>query len=195
MRYIEQNQNVTMEYEVIIDEEKLRKIIQELNEKCSHVIRQSTRVTSGSREEALEKISSDDRSDINVTSVYDADTLGDGYEFLMGFTRPHFVFECEYSYRQPPYLAYLLTGILNSYPSNKDMTDTINLLINYENDKELKSYRDRMEREGITKEVYDEYELLYGLYQAARDSIKGKLVSEVIHYYNDENDKGKRLGR
>ena len=70
MRYIEQNQNVTMEYEVVIDEEKLKSIINELNEKCSRVVKKDAKVTSSSIEEAMAKITSPNKTDISIKKYY-----------------------------------------------------------------------------------------------------------------------------
>lgn len=193
MKYIKQNQNVMMEYEVLIDVEKLESIIKELNEKCSYVIKKNARVTSSSIEEALEKITLD-KSTINFTKIFDVLDLGSDFEFLKSFTKPQFVFEYEFDYRQPPYLSYLLTTILKSYNSDVDMTVLLDNLLNYEESDEINSYKEKMSEEGITEELYSKYELLCGLYQAARECIKTKLISEVIHY-NDNDDKGKVLGK
>ena len=194
MRYIEQNQNVTMEYEVVIDEDKLKSIINELNEKCSRVVKKDAKVTSSSIEEAMAKITSPNKTDISIKNILNALDLGDEYEFLKRFTKPQFVFEYEFNYRQAPYLAYLLTVILGSYHTNADMTRYLDELVDYENGEELNSYKKKMAEEGITQELYSEYELLYGLYQAAKECFRKKLKSEII-VYDDENDLGKRLGK
>ena len=193
MKYYRENENVRMEYDVILDVAKLEKIIKTLDEECSNEIKKTARVTSSSIEEALAKITTNDKSSINFTQIFDALELGSDYDFLKAFTKPQFVFEYEFNYVQPSYLAYLLRTILSNNNTNTDMTSTLNLLFDYENSEELNSYKEKMANEGITQETYFKYELLSSLYQAARDSIKGKLVCEVIHYENDEKDLGKRL--
>jgi hypothetical protein len=183
-----------MEYEVVIDEEKLKSIINELNEKCSRVVKKDAKVTSSSIEEAMAKITSPNKTDISIKNILNALDLGDEYEFLTRFTKPQFVFEYEFNYRQAPYLAYLLTVILGSYHTNADMTRYLDELVDYENGEELNSYKKKMAEEGITQELYSEYELLYGLYQDVKECFRKKLKSEII-VYDDDNDLGKRLGK
>ena len=194
MRYIEKNENVTREYEVIINVEKLNEIVNELNEKCSHVIKKTAKITSGSQEEALNKISSYCKKAINILSVLDANALSDDYSFLRKFSKPQYVFEYEFDYTQTPYLSYLLTLLINNYRMDIDFTEYLKQLVDYENGAELNAYKEKMAEEGITEKLYSEYELLYGLYQAAKDCFRIRLLSETITYDEDKALE-KRLGK
>ena len=75
-----------------------------------------------------------------------------------------------------------------------DFTEYLKQLVDYENGDELNSYKEKMAKEGITEELYSEYELLYGLYQAAKDCFRIRLLSETITYDEDKALE-KRLGK
>ena len=105
MKYIVEDKNVTKEYAIIIDGEKLEKIIKELNEKCCRAIKKTVRVTSGSKEEAIAKINSTDNHGINI--VNEVNSL-DNYKHLQEFAKKQYVYECEFYYKQISYLEYIL---------------------------------------------------------------------------------------
>lgn len=57
MRYIEQNDNEIKEYEIeIADLELYKKIISDLEKKCSTIVKRNTKVTGNTRNEAISKI-------------------------------------------------------------------------------------------------------------------------------------------
>ena len=205
MKYIEKNESVTREYEVVINDVELENIIKELNENCCRAIKKSVRVTSGSKEEAIKRINSANNHGINVVRELE---MGDSYNHLKTFSKPQYVYECEFYFKQVSYLAYLLTIALNSYRSKLGFTTddnrTIDLILNYENNEELKSYKERMAEQGITEDLYFEYEnnkdfdfeLLKELYEKAKECFRLVLISETIHY-DDAIDQNRvyKLGR
>lgn len=183
MRYIEKNENETNEYDVIINEKGLAEIIKELNEKCCRSVKVSINVRA-----------QEDRAFENFN------TIGKGNIDIVKKTADNnstYFYECEYFRNQISYLAYLLGAVLSSYRSNADMSYVINQLIDYENNDELKTYQERMARDGITKELFDEYEnnkdfdfaLLRQLYEKAKTCFKLVLQSKTIHYENGDNTK------
>ena len=195
MRYIENNDNVTREYEVIIDENKLSEVIKQLNEKCSRNVMKIMNVTSTTREKAIEKINATNKDGISVIrEVREADDTLSGQH----------MFECEICFVQNPYLAYLLNACLASYRSNADLSFVINQIIEYENNTELMTYPERLAKNGgmvNNPELYYEYvnnqdfdfELLRSLYQEAKDCFKLAMISETKYYEPDDNCK--KLGR
>jgi hypothetical protein len=195
MRYIEKNDNVTREYEVLIDENKLVEVIKKLNEKCSRSVMRIMNVTSTTREKAIEKINANNKDGISVIrEVREADDTLSGQR----------MFECEICFVQNPYLAYLLNACLASYRSNADLSFIINQLIEYENNDELKPYSVRLAEKGgmvNNQELYYEYEnnqdfdfeLLRNLYQEAKDCFKLAMISETKYYEPEDNCK--KLGR
>ena len=203
MIYIENNENVTREYEVLIDDGKLESVIKKLNEKCCRALKKTVRVTSNSKEEAIERINSTDNHGINIVREIE---LSDNYGHLKDFTKQQYIYECEFYYNQVSYLEYLLNIVLMSYRSkfgmSTDVSKSLNLILDYENNDELKTYQERMALEGITKELYFEYEnnkdfdfeLLHSLYQEAKECFKLKLVSETIHYDLENDAKVYKLG-
>ena len=205
MKYIEKNENVTREYEVFINDEELLKIVNELNEKCCRALKVSTNITAYNEEEAFEKINKIKKSE--VSSITKSE-LQEYNKSSVKTKKPIYLFECEYFRKQNTYLAYLLTTALRSYRSavgaSKDSDNTIGLLIDYANSDELKPYELRMAENGITKELFDEYEnnkdfdfaLLNELYEKAKECFKLVLVSEKINYENmDEKQRVYKLGR
>ena len=193
MKYIEENENVTREYKVIIDDEALSKIVDELNEKCCRAVKTSINVTAYDEEEAKEKIDRIKKGGIIILKKTEVPEYNKG---SFKGNKPLYLFECEYFIKQNPYLSYLLTTALRSYRStvgfNNGNDNTIKLLIEYANNDELKTYQERMAENGITKELYDEYEnnkdfdfaLLNELYEKAFGCFKLLLVSEKTDYKN-----------
>jgi len=196
MRYIEKENNVTKEYEVIIDDVELEKIIKELNARCCRIVKANTNVMSTSKEMAIDKISFNGNREVNIVKEIE---LADSQNHLNEFAKPQFIYECEYFYKQVTYLEYLLSIILRSYRSKNNANNSenaIKLLLNYENNDELIPYIERMARDGIKEDLLLEYEnnkdydfeLLNKLYQRAKDCFKLILISETIHYDNNENN-------
>ena len=109
MKYIEENENITREYEVKINVAELENIINELHEKCCRSVKKSVRVTSGSKEEAIEKINSSNNHGISVAREIG---LTDDFKYLKSFSRPQYIYECEFYFNQISYLEYLLSIIL-----------------------------------------------------------------------------------
>ena len=202
MKYIEENENITREYEVTIDDAELEKIIKELNEKCCRAVKKTVRVTSGSKEEAIKKINSSNNHGISVVREIE---LTDDFKYLKSFSKPQYIYECEFYFNQISYLEYLLSVLLSSYRSKSNYVANnnraIKLLIDYENNEELKTYEERMAEHGITPELFSEYEnnkdfdfeLLKNLYQRAKECVRLVLLSEVIHY-SEESEKVYKLG-
>ena len=101
----------------------------------------------------------------------------------------------------------MLTIALSSYRSKSgfvtDNNRAIDLIMDYENHDELKTYQERMAEQGITQELFDEYEnnkefdfnLLNDLYQKAKNCFKLVLISETVHYDNDDNTRVYKLGQ
>lgn len=204
MNYTETNENITREYKVIIDDAKLQSVIKELNEKCCRALKKTIRVTSSSKEEAIEKINSNNNYGISIVKEIE---LSDSFGHLKSFASPQYIYECEFYYNQISYLEYLLNIILTAYRSkygtSLDVSKSINLILDYENNDELKTYQERMANEGITKELYFEYEnnkdfdfkLLRELYQKAKECFKLVLISETINYDIEKEAKVYKLGR
>lgn len=204
MKYIEKNENVTREYEVVINDKELLEIVNELNAKCSRSLKVSTNVTAYDENEALEKINKIRKNEINSITKSELPEYNKG---SLNTNKPLYLFECEYFRKQNPYLAYLLTTALTSYRSivgaNVNSNNTIGMLVDYADSDELKPYEVRMARDGITKELYDEYEnnkdfdfaLLNELYEKAKKCFKLVLLSETISYDNvDEKQRVYKLG-
>ena len=117
-----------------------------------------------------------DMDSIKILSVQSPSELGEGYGHLDAFSKPHNVYECEYSYRQVPELSRLLEDIVINYNTDKDMTDVINEIKDYENSENM---------EKNTR--------LYELYIEALSLFKGVLVRETINYDDTEKEQAKRL--
>lgn len=196
MRYIEKNNNVTLEHEVIVNAEELANIIKELNEKCCRSVRVNVNVTAYQESEALEKINKIRKDDISVINKME---LPDYNKGSLNNSKTLYLFECEYFRKQISYLSYLLASVLSSSQSNNDITGVINQLKDYANEDELKTYQERMAENGITKELYDEYEnnkdfdfaLLHELYQRAKNCFRIVELNKTIHY---TNGRVKKLG-
>lgn len=201
MRYIEKEDNITREYDVKINDVELEKIVDELNEKCCRALKKTVNVTGYNKKEAREKIASINKDGINIVSRKEVS------EDLANQTKCPYVYECEYFCKQPSYLAYLLNIILKNYRTNRNyiLTDdkAMNLLIDYINNDELKPYTERMAEEGITEDLYFEFEynkdfdfeLLYDLYKKALECFSLVLVSETTRYNPyDKNAKTYKIG-
>ena len=162
------------------------------------------RVTGSSEEEAMERINSTDNHGISVVRKID---FSEGFNHLKNFNKQQYIYECEFYFKQISYLEYLLNIALNSYRAKSNYVAnnnrTINLINDYENSDELKTYQERMAENGITQELFDEYEnnkdfdfnLLNELYQRAKKCFKLVLMSETIHYESvKDNPRVYKLG-
>lgn len=193
MKYIENNEKVTKEYNVLLDEKKLKDIIYELNSKCCRKVKKIEKVGCNSEKEVLARFKSSDIEDVHIVNM----TMQTD-----GNNPCKYVCEVMFYYEQLPTLSYILNRILSYRMSdeNKDVTDAINALIAYKDNDELKSYYVRMAQEGITEELYYEYEnnkdfdfeLLNSLYKASLGCFENELVSKTIHYV--DNRVVKKLG-
>ena len=204
MKYIEKNDNVIREYEVVIDDEKLSSIVEELSQKCCRASKVSANVTAYDENEAIDKLNKISKSEINFIKKSELESYGKSSQ---NGGKQQYLYECQFFYKQNPYLYYILTCALKSYRStvgsNSDSDNTINMIIDYADSDELKPYEVRMAEEGITKELFDEYEnnkdfdfaLLNELYQKAKECFKLILISEKINYENiDEKQRVYKLG-
>ena len=186
MKYIEEDENVTLEYEIVIDELELKKVIEELNEKCCRSVKVNVNIRA-EEDRALENFNSIGKKAVDIVRKGED-------------SKNKYFYECEYYRKQVSYLQYLLSGLMHNYRRSADVSGAVRQLIAYENSDELKTYQERMAENGITQELYDEYEnnknfdfaLLRELYKRARDCFKLILVSKTIHYTT--NEKVKKLG-
>ena len=185
MRYIEENDNEVVEYELIINDlEGFKEIIDDLNEKCSHIVKTRNNVVGTSREQVLEKINSRNPEGIRIISEVE-----DAEPYLKG----QHMYEVEIVYKQGPTLAYLLDSILREYKRNVDITGAIKNLVEFGKDgKGLQPYIDRMEKEGMTPEVYFEYELVREAYEKATSLLEMKPIKKTINYGENEERKSFR---
>ena len=188
MRYIEKNDNVTREYEVVIDEKELANVIQELNEKCCRALKVVVNVRA-KEDRALENFNSIGKNDVDIVrKVYDQGAVEKDKKYF---------YECEYYRLQIPYVSYLLAAALSSYHSDVDLSFVLDRLIECQKSDELKTYQERMAENGITKELYDEYEhnkdfdfnLFRELYQRAMSCFRLILKSKTFYYNTEENVK------
>ena len=186
MKYIENDGQVTREYEVKINTSELEKVIKELEEKCYRVVSKKTKVAAKNENEALDKLNVMDKSKITVNKLVD---ISDKYPKEVNSTGLH-IFDCEYLCRQNSYLVYILETILSNYRSSLEFKNQnyrfIDLLIQYENNDELKPYDERMKEyedelskfadiEGDSKEI---------LYQK---KLKETMASTLIEMKNNPN--------
>ena len=221
MKYIENDGQVTREYEVKINTKELENVISELASKCYRIVSKETRVAANSEKEAIEKINSMDRKGIrineltNISKDYPKEVLSSGLQ----------IFVCEYLYKQNSQLVYILETILSNYRSSLDFKNQnykfIDLLINFENNDELKTYEERLKNykeevlnaredgqlqnkvkekvESIMQEMeYNKdynFALLNELYNRAKECFSLVLVAETVHYKDlDKNPKVYKLG-
>lgn len=201
MKYIEENENTTREYEVKINDIELERIIGELEKRCCRAKNVSINVTASNEEEALQKLNVIKKNEVDIVKkneVFDNKIKPAGPKSYM--------YECKYYYQQVPYLSHLLTVILTYYryqPKTADITKTIDSLLEYKDSNELKPYEELMAMNGVTEELYLEYEhnknfdfvFLNGLYEEAMKCFTLKLVSETKHYNDEESAKIYKLGR
>ncbi len=194
MKYIEKNEKVTKEYEVLFNEEELVNIISELNNKCCRRVKKIEKVGCNSEKEALARFSSNGIHDVHVIGK----TMQNN-----GNNPCKYIYEVMFYYEQLPSLSYILNSILRAYrviDKEIDVTEAINQLIAYKNSDELKPYQARMGETGISEELYLEYEnnkdfdfeLLSELYQKSLSCFQAELVSKTIHY--TDNRVVKKLG-
>ena len=188
MKYIEEKENVTREYEVIIDDVALSKIVEELNEKCCRAVKVSINVRA-QKDRAYENFNTIGKSGVDIVRRVEDST---GKETMS-------LYECEFFRKQNPQLSYILTTALRSYRSTVGYSindNTIKMLLEYANSEELKPYQVRMAENGITQELYDEYEnnkdfdfaLLNELYEKAKECFKLLLISEKTDYKDVDKD-------
>lgn len=194
MKYFEKNDNVIEGYEILFDEVELANIIKELNEKCSRKVKVTVNI-SAQEDRALENFKTLGKDIIEVTKKEENNAFGNVN------SGKRYSYECEYFREQPSQLSCILGKILScKNRPNEDVTDTIEDLLAYKDNDELKPYEMRMAEKGITQDLYFEYEnnkdfdfeLLYELYVKALGLFKKKLVSKTFDY----GDKGivKKLG-
>ncbi len=194
MKYIEENEYLTREFEVSINEAELERIKSELEKYCCRNKNVSINVTASDEKEAIQKVNSIKKNEVSV--VRKNEILNNEKKLINN--KAMYMYECQYYYQQIPYLAHLLNIILNSYryqPKIADITKAVDSLVEYENNDELKPYEWLMAKNGITEELYLEYEhnkdfdfkLLNDLYQQAKKCFTLVLISETIHY--DDEDK------
>ena len=193
MKYFETYENVTKEYDVVIDEKKAEEIIKKLDEEFSTIVTRTSMVSSNTMEEAMQKINAANVSDIKVLNVYEANELGDEYSFLNNFSKSQNVYECEYTYRQVPYLSHLLKIILNNYHTDNDVTSTMNEIKDYENSLDLNMYREKLDKGELTEDEYRKYGRFTAIYLDILGLFSGFLIRDTINYDNSKNDKPKRL--
>lgn len=187
MKYTENYENVTEEYKVIIDEERLKEIIKKLDEEFSVVVTTTNRVSGSTEEEAIQKINAYRASDIKVLKVYKPSELGEHYNFLNDFSKPQNVYECEYSYYQVSHLSYLLRSVLNAYHTNDDLTRTLNEIRDY--GKVLQN----VEPSKLTEEERDKYSRYCEVYNEILGLFNGKITRKTINYDEDLEQKVKKL--
>lgn len=175
MKYIEQTDNEKVEYEVIInDMEMLQKIINVLDEKCFHKVTKPAFVTGKSIDEVKKKIN-------YTTGIKIIKEVEDQEVYFKG----QHMYECELTYKQLSVLSGLLTSLLNNYYTGRDVTNSVNNLRVYENSIEMKTILDKMATDGITQELYSEYELLHEAYIKALSCFSVRPLSKTIYYGSD----------
>ena len=142
MQYIQNDGYVTYEYDVIIDEEKLRGIIKKLDESCYRVVNKKAQVSAPCKEEALRKLQREvNLAGVKVNGLIE---ISDGYKYFSGYSQELLFFDCDYLCKQSSNLVYILQRILANYSSQLDFKKQnnrlIDLLIGYANTDELKSF-------------------------------------------------------
>lgn len=212
MKYIENNGEITREYEVQINTKTLEEVIKELTEKCYRVVNRETKVFANNEEEAIEKINANDKSGIKVkglTNISEKDNRGE----TLGLQ----VFNCEYLYKQNSELVKILETILSNYRSTLGFKNQnyreIDRLIQFKDSEELVPYtvrllhlgeqtadaiksngkvdKDLEEKVNATIQEADnnkefDFTLLNDLYERAKDCFGFILVAETVHY-NDSS--------
>ena len=218
MKYIENNGNITREYDVLVDVNILEEIIIELDTKCYRIVHEKIKVAAYSKDEALKRLSSAINSaGIPVNGLIE---ISNGYQDLDGNSNLPLVFDCDYLCKKSSQLVYILQKIINNYTSTLDFKNEnnrlIDLLIGYKNSEELIPYYVRFKTLGEKignafnnndlKKLADyqietqqliiekrnnedfDFKLLSNLYQKAKDCFKLVLVSETVHYTYREKD-------
>lgn len=220
MKYIENDGQVTREYEVRINTRILETIIRELEAKCYKIVNKETKVAARNQEEAIEKVNAMDKTGIkvseltNISGEFPKEVLSSGLQ----------IFDCEYLFRQNSKLVYILETILSNYRSSLEFKNQnykfIDLLIQFENSDELKPYDERLKeykekllnsddveskmrlkekvestlQEMESNKEYD-FALLKELYEEAKECFSLILVAETVHYKDiDKNPKIYKLG-
>lgn len=175
MRYIEQNDNEIKEYEIeIADLELYKKIISDLEKKCSTIVKRNTKVTGNTRNEAISKINQVNTSGIRIVGeTHNSKIELDGLEGQN-------MYEVEYFARQDAFLTYLLKTILLNYETNADLSDTINILLDYKNSDEFKALTEVTITE-TTPEIFNKYNVLRDSYLAILECIKKRLIKTTIN--------------
>lgn len=176
MRYIEQIDNEIREYEIEIDDLELyKKIINDLEKKCSNIVKRNTKVTGNTRNEAISKINQVNTSGIKIVGeTHNSKIELDGLEGQN-------MYEVEYFARQDTFLAHILKTILSNYETNTDLSDTINILLDYENSDEFKDLT-KVQIDEVTPELFTKYFVLKDSYLAALECLKKRLIKTTINF-------------
>ncbi len=183
MRYIEENDNEVVEYELIIkDLEEFKKIIDELNENYSHEVSKRNNVVGTSREQVLEKINANNHEGIRI--------IGE-VETTKPYLKGQHMYEVEIVYKQGPVLAYLLEVLLKEYRRNVDVTGAIKNLIEY-GKSGLQYYINLMSKRGIRPGLFEEYEIMRGSYEKAMSLLEKRPIRKTINYGENEESKSFR---
>ena len=185
MRYIEENENEVVEYELIINNlEEFKEIIDNLNKNCSHIVKSRNNVVGTSSEQVLEKINAKNPEGIRI--------IGE-VENAKPYLKGQHMYEVEIVYKQGPQLAYILDAIYREYKRNVDITGAIKSLVDFGKDGNgLQPYFDKLEKDGMTPEVYFEYELVRESYEKALSLLEKKLIRKTINYGENEESKSFR---
>ena len=142
MEYIKNNGITTKRFEVIINKEKLKNIISELDERCFHIVHKTIKVTAYNRVEARFKLQTKTNStDTNICEIID---VSDGYKGLVNNDDSLYTFDCEVLAKEKSKLSDILNKLIVNYNSKvnfkKENNRLVDLLYNYPSSDEVKSY-------------------------------------------------------
>ena len=111
MEYIKNDGVTTKKYDVIINTEKLKNIIRELDNRCFRIVHKTVKVSAYNKVEARFKLNTIHNSAGN--KVYEILNISSGYKDLINYDNPLYIFDCEVLVKESSQLTNILNKLID----------------------------------------------------------------------------------